>query len=131
MQDAIIIKQLRSFGMTVGSIFALIGFWPFVFGSGKPRWWAIATAVCLLLPGALFPRSLFRIYKSWMAIGDFLAQTNTTIILGFVFYAVVTPIGIVRRLLGKDPMGRQLTADLDTYRINKMPRPPSHLMRQY
>jgi hypothetical protein len=56
---------------------------------------------------------------------------HTRIILGFVFYFVVTPIGIVRRLLGKDPMGRRLRPDLESYRMPRNPRPASHLRRQY
>jgi hypothetical protein len=117
--------------MTVGGIFALIGLWPFVFASGEVRWWAVTTAVCLMVPGAIFPRSLFWIYKGWTAVGHILGQINTTIILSLVFYAVVTPIGIIRRLMGKDPMGRRLRADLDSYRISKRPRLASDLTRQY
>jgi hypothetical protein len=131
MQNSITKQQLRSFGFTVGGIFAAIGFWPLLFGTGEVRWWALAISVCLLIPGALFPRSLFWIYKGWMALGHVLGQINTRIILGLVFYLVVTPIGIIRRLLGKDPMGRRLRADLDSYRTIKKPRPPSHLRRQY
>jgi len=131
MSEPITTKQLRSFGMTVGGIFALIGLWPLVLGSSELRGWALATAVCLLVPGALFPKSLFWIFKGWMAVGHILGRINTTIILSLVYYAVVTPIGIARRLLGKDPMGRQFRPDRKTYRINRSPRPASHLMRQY
>ena len=50
-------KQLRSFGFTVGGIFALIGFWPLVFRGEDPRWWAVVVAACLLVPAVVFPRS--------------------------------------------------------------------------
>jgi hypothetical protein len=43
----------------------------------------------------------------------------------------VTPIGLIRRLLGKDPMGKEIRADMNSYRIIRRPRPPSHLKRQY
>jgi len=124
-------KQLRSFGLTVGGIFAVIGIWPTVVRYEDPRWWALALAACLLVPALLFPKSLVWVHKGWMALGHVLGQINTRIILGLVFYVVVTPTGFVRRLLGKDPMGRQIRPDVDSYRTIKKPRPASHLMRQY
>jgi Saxitoxin biosynthesis operon protein SxtJ len=124
-------KQLRSFGVTVGGIFALIGFWPVVIHSLSPRWWAVGIAILLVPPALVFPASLFWIHKGWMLLGHVLGWINTRIILGAIFYGVVTPIGLVRNLLGKDPMGRSLRPDLDSYRVPRSPRPPSHLMKQY
>jgi hypothetical protein len=124
-------KQLRSFGLLVGGIFAGIGVWPLVIHSAEPRWWSLIIAGALLLPAAIYPHSLVWPYKGWMALGHVMGWINTRIILGLVFFAIVTPIGIVRRLLGKDPMGRQLRPDLDSYRIERKPRSGSHLHRQY
>src|ERR1700752_1339928 len=131
MKDETTNKQLRSFGFTVGGIFALIGFWPLVIRAEDPRWWALVVAGCLLLPAVVFPRSLIWVHKGWMAIGHVLGWINTRIILGIVFYVIVTPIGIFRRWLGRDPMGRQLRPDLDSYRVIRKPRPASHLTKQY
>lgn len=131
MQNGIDNKQLRSFGLLVGGIFALIALWPVIIRAEDPRWWAVVVAACLLVPAAVFPHSLTWIYRGWMALGHVLGWINTRIILGFIFYFIVTPIGIVRRWLGKDPMGRRLRPDLDSYRVTRTPRPPSHLKRQY
>ena len=131
MQNGIDNKQLRSFGLLVGGIFALIGFWPLIVRGADPRWWALVIATCLLVPAVVFPRSLVWVHKGWMAVGHVLGWINTRIILGFVFYLIVTPIGLFRRWLGKDPMGRQLRPDLDSYRVVRQPRPPSHLKKQY
>jgi O-antigen/teichoic acid export membrane protein len=131
MKDEITSKQLRSFGFTVGGIFALIGFWPLVVRAADPRWWALVVAGCLLVPAVAFPKSLAWVYKGWMAVGHAMGWINTRIILGVVFYVIVTPIGMLRRWLGKDPMGRRLRPDLDTYRVVRKPRAASHLTRQY
>jgi Saxitoxin biosynthesis operon protein SxtJ len=131
MQSKITNKQLRSFGFTVGGIFALIGFWPLIFRGEDPRWWAMVVAGCLVVPAAVFPKSLAWVYKGWMALGHVLGWINTRIILGVVFYLIVTPIGILRRWLGKDPMGRKLRPDIDSYRVIRKPRPASHLTKQY
>jgi hypothetical protein len=131
VKDEITNKQLRSFGFTVGGIFALIGFWPLVVRAEDPRWWALVIAAGLLIPAVVFPRSLVWVHKGWMAIGHVLGWINTRIILGMIFYVIVTPIGIIRRWLGKDPMGRNLRPDLDSYRVIRKPRPASHLTKQY
>ena len=131
MQNEVDNKQLRSFGLIVGGIFAVIGVWPLVIHSAEPRWWALIVATLLVLPAAIYPRSLYWPHKGWMALGHVLGWINTRIILGMVFYAVVSPIGFVRRLMGKDPMGRQHRPDLESYRVIRTPRPPSHLTKQY
>ncbi len=131
MQNEVTPKQLRSFGFTVGGIFVLIGLWPLLLRAADPRWWAIVVAACLIIPAAIYPTSLAWPYRGWMLIGHLLGWINTRIILGFVFYLVVTPIGLYRRWLGKDPMGRQLRPDLDSYRVPRNSRPSSHLTKQY
>jgi hypothetical protein len=131
MPSAITSKQLRSFGFTVGGIFALIALWPVMVRGEDPRWWAIVVAACLLVPAVVFPKSLVWVYKGWMAIGHVMGWINTRIFLGVVFYVIVTPIGMFRRWLGRDPMGRQLRPDLDSYRVIRNPRPASHLTKQY
>jgi saxitoxin biosynthesis operon SxtJ-like protein len=131
MQDEITTKQLRFFGLTVGGIFAGIGVWPLLIYSAEPRWWSFIIAAALLLPAGIYPQSLFWPYKGWMMLGHVLGWINTRIILGAVFYFVVTPTGIIRHWLGKDSMGQQLRPDLDSYRIDRKPRPASHLTKQY
>ena len=131
MQNEIEKKQLRSFGLTVGGIFAAIGLWPVFFRGDDPRWWAVVLAGLLIVPALVFPRSLSRVYARWMALGHIMGWINTRIILGVVFYFVVTPIGMIRRLLGKDPMGKEIRTDLNSYRIIRKPRAASHLRQQY
>jgi hypothetical protein len=131
MRNSVDKKQLRSFGFIVGAVFGAIGLWPALTSGTGPRWWAIVIASGLIIPAALFPASLAHPYKGWMWVGHVLGWINTRVILGFIFYFVVTPIGIFRRSIGKDPMGRKLRPDLQTYRVSCRPRSASHLTRQY
>jgi len=124
-------KQLRSFGLTVGGIFALIGIWPALVRGQDARWWVVVLAACLLVPAVIFPSILFWPHKGWMALAHALGWVNTRIILGLVFFGLVTPIGLVRRWMGKDPMGRELRPGAGTYRVIRQSRPPSHLTKQY
>jgi hypothetical protein len=131
MQNETPSKQLRSFGFMVGGIFAAIGVWPLIVRGAEPRWWALVVAALLILPAAIYPPVLAWPHRGWMWIGHVLGWINTRIILGVIFYLIVTPIGMIRHWLGKDPMGRRLSPDLDSYRITRSPRPPSHLTKQY
>jgi hypothetical protein len=124
-------KELRSFGVLVGGICAGIGVWPVVIHFAEPLWWALLLAAFLIIPAVVHPSILFWPHKAWMALGHIFGWINTRIILAIVFFAIVTPIGIFRRWLRKDPMGQQLRPELDSYRIVRKPRPASHLTRQY
>ena len=131
MQDEITRKQLRSFGLLVGGIFAVIGFWPLLLRGAGYRLWALALALLLIAPALIYPPALKPFHKVWMKLGHVLGWINTRIILGVIFFAVVTPIGMIRRMFRKDSMGRQPNSTLDSYRLARQSRPASHMTRQY
>ncbi len=124
-------KQLRSFGLLVGGIFAVISLWPVVWHGEGLRIWAIIVAGVLAVPAVVMPKSLKLIYRGWMAIGDVLGWINTRIILGIVFYGVVTPIGTYRRWRGHDPMRRVWEPEAETYRVLRTSREATHMQRQF
>jgi saxitoxin biosynthesis operon SxtJ-like protein len=125
------VKQLRHFGYLVGGIFGLIGLWPLVWRHQNPRLWALALTVILVVPALVAPRTLAPVYRVWMAAGEVLAWINTRIILGVVFYGVVTPIALAMRLMGHDPMRRRFEPAVESYRVRSTPRPATHMMRQF
>jgi hypothetical protein len=96
-----------------------------------PRLWALALTVILVVPALVAPRILAPVYRVWMLLGEVLAWINTRIILGVVFYGVVTPIGLLMRLTGRDPMRRQFERAGESYRVRCVPRPATHMMRQF
>jgi len=124
-------KQLRHFGLMVGGIFAAIGLWPVLFRAQGPRLWALALAVALVVPALVLPRSLTYVHRGWMAAGEVLGWINTRIILSVIFYALVTPMGILMRRFGRDPMHRRFEPDATTYRVPKSPRTAAHMTRQF
>ena len=127
VEPPIVPAQLRSFGLIVGGVFLLIALWPAVVRGGNVRIWPAAAAGLLVVPALIAPTLLRPVYTIWMAFGEFMGRINSKIILGLVFYLVVTPIGLLRRLLGKDPMRRRFDANALSYRVAKTPRPASHL----
>ena len=110
-------KGLRDFGLITGALFAgIFGLLlPWKFEWAWPIWpWAIF-AVLWVMAFAL-PRQLEPVYQVWMRFGLIIGSIMSRIILGFVFFLVVTPLGLMMRATGKDPMNRQLDDSLETYR---------------
>ena len=124
-------KELRSFGLLVGGIFALIGVWPLVVHHREFRLWAVCVASPLILLALLAPRFLAPVQRVWMRIGHVLGWINTQIILGLSFYLIFLPIGIVMRLLGKDSMNRRFLKEAKSYRVVRTSRPRTHLKNQF
>ena len=121
---------LRKFGLLVGGVFCAIGLWPLIFGRGL-RAWAIVVGLALILPALVVPRALRPVHKIWMALGEALGYVNTRILLGLVFYGIVTPMGLAKRRFGEDPMRRGHDPAAPSYRVPKAPRPGEHMKRQF
>ena len=124
-------RQLRQFGLLVGGIFGLIGLWPLVWRHQSPRAWALVLAAALIGPALVAPRLLGPAHRVWMKLAEVLAWINTRILLGLVFYLVVTPIGLVMRLMKRDPMRRRYEPRGESYRVRCAPRPATHMLRQF
>lgn len=131
MDQAATRKELRQFGLLVGAVFTVIGLWPLVFRGEPLRLWAIGVGGLLIAFGGILPQLLAPIHKGWMWVGHILGWINTRILLGIMFYALVTPMGLVFRLMGKDTMRRAFAESSTSYRVVRSPRPPSHMKYQF
>jgi len=124
-------KQLRSFGLIVGGIFACIGVWPALWRGQPLRLRSLLLGGALIALALVWPRSLAQVYRLWMAVGEVLGWINTRLILGVLFYGIFTPLGLCMRLRGQDPMRRTLAPEVDTYRVVRQPRPAAHMRHQF
>ncbi|MDP1946768.1 MAG: SxtJ family membrane protein [Nitrospirota bacterium] len=124
-------KELRIFGLMVGGVFSIIGLWPVFARGDSPRIWAISVGGALVGLGLALPSSLKHVHSIWMKIGHVLGFINTRIILGVIYYGLITPMGVIMRLSGKDPMRRALVPDADTYRVIRPPRSRFHMKNQF
>ena len=123
--------QLRNFGFIVGGIFGGIGLWPAIVRGGNTRLWMIGLAVVLILPALVAPRALAPAHRVWMALGSALGWVNTRVVLGLIFFGVITPMGLALRLARRDPLQRVFDPDATTYRVPRRPRPGAHMLRQF
>jgi Saxitoxin biosynthesis operon protein SxtJ len=130
MTAAVKRAELRSFGLIVGGIFGIIALWPVVRGGNVP-WWMVGLAAGLVLPALVAPQVLSPAHRAWMALGEVLGWINTRIVLGLIFFGVVTPMGLAMRLAGRDPMRRAGDPKAASYRVPARSRPGVHMTRQF
>ncbi len=84
----------------MGAIFSLLSAWWLYRGKliGVAQV-TLPLGAALIVLGAIFPRSLVYPNRAWMLLAEALAYVSTRIILGFIFFAIVAPIGMVKRVL--------------------------------
>ena len=98
----------REFGLVVGGVLALLSAWWLYRGKfPSVSRYTLAVGALLVLFGLVLPRALVLPNKAWLAFAEALSFVTTRIILAFVFFAVVTPIGVVKRMFGWDPLHRR------------------------
>lgn len=124
-------KELRDFGLLVGGVFGVIGLWPLLFRGESVRLWAVTLSAVLILLGGTSPVLLKPVHRLWMWIGHVLGWVNTRILLGIVFYGLITPIAITFRMLGKDAMGKVFAESSPSYRVLRKPRTRGHMKYQF
>jgi len=109
------LRAEREFGLIVGGVLLLLSSWWLYRGKfHEARQITFGVGGLLLLLGLISPRALVFPNKAWMALAEVLAFISTRVILAFVFFVVMTPIGFVKRLFGWDPLHRR-AAPHETY----------------
>ena len=99
--DEIKISSNRSFGIVFFIVFLVIAFYPLTY-SGELRVWSVMISLIFLFLGLLNSKILTPLNKLWFKFGIFLSKIISPLIMGIIFFLVVTPIGLLMRLLGKD-----------------------------
>jgi len=98
----------REFGLIVGGIFLLLSWWWIYRGKFHlVSQVTLPLGALLMFFGLVFPRALVLPNKAWMALAEALSFVSTRIILAVVFFGIVTPIGLVKRLFGWNPLNRR------------------------
>ena len=109
---------LRKFGLVVGGVFAAIG----AFLLWRDISWAIVFVYIgapLILLGAILPNILRPVYIAWMSLAVVLGAIVTRILLTLFFFLVITPVGLVFKIIGRDALTRKIDRSATTYWIDK------------
>ena len=101
MKKQIEISSNRSFGIVFFVFFLIVSVWPIQY-DGNIRIWSLIVSVIFLLLGIANSNILTPLNKLWFKFGLFLGKIISPIVMGVIFFLVVTPTGLIMRILGKD-----------------------------
>lgn len=114
----------RGFGLVMGGFFLVVALLPVASG-GDVHWWSLAPALGFTTLALAWPRALAPLNRMWMRLGLLLHRLVNPVILGIVFYGVVTPTGLLMRALGKDPLRLRCDPNAGSYWIERDPPGPA------
>jgi len=100
-------RQERKFGLTVGGVLVVLGGILLLRHRTVPSGIFLGAGALLLLLAVAAPALLARPRRGWMAFGRTLGKINSTVFLFLTFYLVLTPLGVVMRLCGRDELVRR------------------------
>ncbi len=125
-------KGLREFGLTFGAVIVILFglFLPWVLDRDWPVWpWLLAAPFWLL--ALVYPMWLRGVYRAWMRFGLLASRVMTPLVLGIVFFVMISPMAMVMRLMGKDPLKRTLDPQQKSYRVKSTKSPEEKLERPF
>jgi len=104
MNSKIKISSNRSFGIVFFTVFFIISIWPLLNGY-EIRYWSLIISIVFLLLGVLNSKFLTPLNKIWFKIGILLGNVIAPIVMGIIFFLVVTPTSLLMKLFRKDILG--------------------------
>ena len=126
--DDIKVSSNRSFGIVFFIVFLLIATYPLLNGNDV-RVWSLLISFGFLILGLMNSKILSPINKLWFKFGLILGKIISPLIMGIIFFVVVTPIGVVMRVLKKDLLNLKYNQK-ETYWIKKT-GPKSKMKNQF
>jgi len=118
----------RSFGFVFSILFFLIASYPLTQG-GELRIWSVIICLIFLILGLINSKTLTPLNKLWFKFGVFLGTIVSPIIMGIIFFFVVTPIGLIMRVFNKDVLNLKFDK-VKSYWIEKS-GPKSKMKNQF
>jgi len=113
-------KQLRLFALAQVAFFAIVSTIVFRYSrSEQAAATVMACSVVAAIVGVCFPRAIHFVYVAWMAALFPIAWIITHLLMATIFYWLLTPIGLIMKLIGRDPLQRKFDRSAATYWIGR------------
>lgn len=116
-------KALRKFAATMAAALVILfcALLPIAFSRAVPMW-PVIIATLLLLQALIYPPSLVPVQHLWMRFGGIMGWINTRVILGVLFYVILTPLGWLQRKRGELNYKIGFDNNLNTYKTPRNQR---------
>ena len=112
------ISSNRNFGLVFFIAFLVVSLWPLTYGEPIRIWLVIISMVFLIL-GLMNSKLLTPLNKLWFKFGMILGAIFVPVVMGVVFFLVVTPIGLVMKIMGRDLLNKKYDKKKRTYWIKR------------
>ena len=112
------INSNRSFGIVFFFVFVIISLWPLI-NENPLRVWSIYVAIIFLILGLINSKLLTPLNILWFKFGKLLGSIVAPIVMGIVFFIVITPTGFIMRIFGKDLLNKKYNNKSKSYWINR------------
>ena len=119
----------RNFGLVFFVFFLIIGLWPLL-GTNEIRYWSIFFSVIFFLLGITNSKLLNPLNKIWFNFGILLGKMISPLIMVIIFFLIITPIGVIMRVFGKDILNLKYNKKNKSYWIEKI-GPKSKMKYQF
>ena len=119
----------RNFGLVFFVFFLIIGLWPLL-GTNEIRYWSIFFSIIFFLLVITNSKLLNPLNKIWFNFGILLGKMISPLVMGIIFFLVVTPIGVIMRVFGKDILSLKYNKKNKSYWIEKN-GPKSKMKNQF
>jgi len=124
-------REARRFGFVVGPAFLVLGALLFWRGRVVPAMVCGAVGAALVLFGAILPEWLVPVHRLWMGLAIAISKVTNPILMGVVYFGVLLPTGLIRRLVGGNPLTRHVGDRSLWITRDKPAGSPEHLERQF
>ena len=112
------ISSNRSFGLLFFVVFLIVSLWPLTY-EGSIRIWSVIISAVFLILGLINSKLLAPLNLLWFKFGMILGAIISPIVMGIVFFLVVTPTGLILRIMGKDLLNKKYDKKKETYWIKR------------
>lgn len=122
-KDEVQVGTEKSFGIVFAAVFAIIGIWPLIHGL-PVRWWSLVVAVLFLVAAYVAQPLLKPLNLLWFKFGLLLYKVVNPVVMGLLYFTTIVPVGLLMRIVGKDPLNRAFDANARSYWIERDPPGP-------
>jgi len=112
------INSNRSFGIVFFFVFVIVSLWPLI-NENSLRVWSIFVSIIFLILGLMNSKLLTPLNILWFKFGKLLGFIIAPIVMGIVFFVVITPTGLIMKIIGKDLLNNKYNNKIKSYWINR------------
>jgi hypothetical protein len=122
--ETVQLSSNRVFGLVFVAVFLVVGLLP-LFSRGNVRLWSLIVSGGFLLVALIAPAVLAPLNRLWMRFGMLLHKIVSPLVLGIMFFGVITPMGLVMRWMGKDLLRLRADPNASSYWVRRDPPGPA------